>query len=467
MNKKIYVLASALLVSFFFSCNNDKKEAFTYHKVVPAEFPELEIPGFNFPEDSLVVNKWIRTSNTQKVYQHGWGIWTGLTAETNQYIPGDTRPLRVFETWLTPDEIVDSIKKLPVKRSNRANLKMPNQLGHFVSNQETVNDSIHESVSYSPGAASFVINNKIFMATTLLKYAKKENRKEVPFFPANAITIKPVFKVLAASGGKTKFNISAWSGPTDQLIGYPEQDWGSFVTVDIAEDAKTEGTTFSVDDFIHYKLNNEDAFYFNKEFTENSGNKFNAQPGDYVILVGMHVGTREITNWTWQTFWWDTKANNPPLPSSKEIADLRPSELKGAARNYSMAVAYYMVNPNEPYTGTNITGEPNYAYNPYLEAGFGPGTFNDAISYINTPDGKKIKTYVAVKTNCMSCHRMASINPAALNTANTSVTPYVGNSFVSRNDTLFKDQLLLDFAWSIQGNLDTLGIKSYLANLKK
>jgi len=42
-----------------------------------------------------------------------------------------------------------------------------------------------------------------------------------------------------------------------------------------------------------------------------------------------------------------------------------------------------------------------------------------------------------------------------------------GNSFVSRNDTLFKDQLLLDFAWSIQGNLDTLGIKSYLANLKK
>ena len=67
----------------------------------------------------------------------------------------------------------------------------------------------------------------------------------------------------------------------------------------------------------------------------------------------------------------------------------------------------------------------------------------------------------------MSCHRMASINPAALNTANTSVTPDVGNSFVSRNDTLFKDQLLLDFAWSIQGNLDTLGIKSYLANLKK
>ena len=467
MNKKNYFLLTALLLTLFFSCNNYKKDTFTYHKVIPAEFPQVSIPGFNFPEDSLAVNNWVRTSNTEKIYQHGWGIWTGLTTETNQYIPGDKRPLRVFETWLTPEEIVDSIKNVPVRRSNRANLKTPNQLGHFVSDQETVNDSIHESVSYSPGAASFAINNKIFMATTLLDYAKKENRKEVPFFPPNAITIKPVFKVLASSTGKTKFNIAAWSGPNDKLAGFPEQDWGSQITVDVSEGAISDGTTFNVDDFINYKLNDEDVFYFNKEFTENSGNKSTAQAGDYAILVGMHVGTREITNWTWQTFWWDSNPDNPALPSSKEIADLKPRALRGAATNYSMAVAYYMVNPNEPYEGSNITGQPNYAYNPYLEAGFGPGTFNDALSYVKTPEGKKINTYAGTRSNCMSCHRMASINPDALSSSNTSVTPYVGNSYVSRTDSLFKDQLLLDFAWSIQGNLDTLGIKSYLANLKK
>ena len=61
----------------------------------------------------------------------------------------------------------------------------------------------------------------------------------------------------------------------------------------------------------------------------------------------MHVGTREITNWIWQTFWWDKNPNNPPAPSSKAIADSRPKELKGAARNYAMAAAYYMVNNNE------------------------------------------------------------------------------------------------------------------------
>ena len=472
MIKRIYYLSAVLLLVMVFSCKKDhhKSKDYVYHKVIPAEFPQLNIPGFTFPEDSLVINKWVRSSEVNKIHLHGWGIWTGLTTETDQYIPGDKRPLRVFETWLTPEEMIDSIKGDPVQRSNRANLKTPNQFGHFALNQETINDSIHESVSYSPAAASFAINNKIFMATTLLGYSQA-GKTEVPFFPSNAITIKPVFKVLAASTGATSFNISAWHGPVNDTVAYPEQDWLTFVTVDTSKGAKSEGNTYSVDDFIHYKLNDEDADYFNKEFTENTGNEFNAQPGDYVILMAMHVGTREITNWTWQTFWWDSKPDNPPLPSSKEIADARPDELKGAARNYAMAVAYYMINPDEPYNGVDIKGEPNYAYNPYLEAGFGPDVFDESLSYINTVQGEKIDTYAGVRTNCMSCHRMASVDPASGlnlgNPADNSKTPYVGNSYISRNDTIFQNQLKLDFAWSIQGNVDTTGLKAYLNKLDK
>ena len=66
----------------------------------------------------------------------------------------------------------------------------------------------------------------------------------------------------------------------------------------------------------------------------------------------------------------------------------------------------------------------------------------------------------------MSCHRMASVNPETISTSKSSKTPYVGNSFVSRTDSLFKGQLLLDFAWSIHGNIDTNGIKKYLENFK-
>ena len=478
MTKQIY-LSTILFIAFLLSCSNknkendsNKSENFSFHEVVPADFPKLNIKGFNFPQDSITLKKWIKESKEDSIYLHGWGIWTGLTTLTNQRIPNDEYPLRVFETWLTPEEMIDEIKKESNDyksdiRSNRANLKRPNQLTHFSSAIETINDSIHESVAYSPAASKFAIDNKIFMATTLYEYAKKDNRKEIPFFPSNAITIKPVFKLLQTSTGQTSFNISAWNGTTDKLVAFPEQDWKSFVTVDITNKRKKEGGVFHVNDFIHYKINKEDAHFFNKEFTENTGNKFNAKPGDIAILVGMHVGTREITNWTWQTFWWDANSDNPPAPSSKSIADLRPKELKGAARNYAMAVAYYMVNPNETYENKTTYGKPNYAFNPYLEAGFGPSVFNDSLSFISTSSTNKIPTYVGVRTNCMSCHRMATVNPEAISNSSNSKTPYVGNAFVSKADSIFKGQLLLDFAWSIQGNVDTTGVKKYLdKNLK-
>ena len=175
----------------------------------------------------------------------------------------------------------------------------------------------------------------------------------------------------------------------------------------------------------------------------------------------MHVSTREITNWTWQTFWWSPTPDLPKLPSSKAIANMRPKALQGAPRHYAMAVAYYMVNPNEPYDGDNIIGSPNYAFNPYLEAGFGPSVFNDSLSFVQTTK-EKIPTYAGVRTNCMSCHRMASANPNALDKKINSITPYVGNAFISRSDPIFNKQLLLDFAWSIQGNIDTTGINAYI-----
>ncbi|MFT6814892.1 MAG: hypothetical protein ACJAZ3_000788 [Sphingobacteriales bacterium] len=465
-----------LLLSFiFFSCSNNKKEQlnntklesnFTYNKVSGAEFPKLNIAGFHFPEDSSRINQWIHSGKNDSLYLHSWGIWTGITSKTTQFISSDSKALRVFETWLTPEEMIDSIKGLPIKRSNRANLKMPHQFTHFLSEEQSVNDSIHESVAYSPGAADFAIKNKIFMATTLYNLGKLEQKKEIPFFPANTITIKPVFKLLPTSNGQTLFKIASWNGTIQELRAYPESAWSTSVTVDITNINREEGSIFGINNFIHYKLNDEDAYFFNKEFSENEQNKFNAKAGDIAILVGMHVSTREITNWTWQTFWWTPDANNPPSPSSKAIAKMRPKELKGAPEHYAMAVAYYMVNPNEPYDGTNVLGRANYAFNPYLEAGFGPNVFDKSLSYISTSTTQKLPTYAGVRTNCMSCHRMASVDPNSLYKVNNSNTPYVGNAYISHSDTIFKNQLLTDFAWSVQANVDTTGITEFIKKSK-
>ena len=109
MIKQIYFICTILIIVLIFSCKSEKKEnsnyntkSFSYHDVVPTDFPKLNIKVFNFPEDSITINKWIRQSKQDLIYLHGWGIWTGLTSFTNQKIPGDKRSLRVFETWLTP-----------------------------------------------------------------------------------------------------------------------------------------------------------------------------------------------------------------------------------------------------------------------------------------------------------------------------------------------------------------------------
>lgn len=478
MKKNVYYMGVCLLTASLFSCKGEiektepgketnteaKENAFVYQSITPQSMPDLGINGFNFPEDSVVLNKWIHDGKNDSIHLHGWGIWTGLTSNTDIKVDGEESFLRVFETWMTPEEMITDIKSdkqlfRAHNRSNRANLKRPHQFSHFASDASSVNDSIHESVSYNPSASEFAIENKIFMATTL--YDLSQSKKEITFFPNDAITIKPVFKLLNASSGETTFNIAAWNGTTDELIGFPEKDWNSYVTIDVKNTSSASNGVFPVSDFIHYKLNKEDAYFFNKEFSENAGNKFNAKPGDIAVLVGMHVGTREITNWTWQTFWWSKTPDAPNAPSSTSIANIRPDELKGAARHYAMSVAYFMVNPNEPTNGTNIEGETLYAFNPYLEAGFGPDVFDKDISYVNTKNGK-VNTYAGVRTNCMSCHRMATVNPDKLGTSNPSKTPYVGNSFVSKNDSLFNGQLLLDFAWSIEGNLDTTGLYQHI-----
>ena len=71
-------------------------------------------PGIPIPESEATILNWIKASSnptdaamaaeaSRKIALHGWGIWTSLTAETNQVYQG--QKIRVFETWLTPEDL--------------------------------------------------------------------------------------------------------------------------------------------------------------------------------------------------------------------------------------------------------------------------------------------------------------------------------------------------------------------------
>ena len=101
------------------------------------------------------------------------------------------------------------------------------------------------------------------------------------------------------------------------------------------------------------------------------------QQGDYLVVIAMHIQTKEQPDWTFQSVWWSDRPNEGPYAAN------RPRDLKSKATgpwdHYLMTSTY------------GITTQPNgnkwpIAYNPYIELAAGH----------------------PIATNCMNCHHRAA-----------------------------------------------------------
>ena len=278
------------------------------------------------------------------------------------------------------------------------------------------------------------------------------------------------------------YQLAAWPGPPGNeppgpSVPFPSSAWGQCVWVDLQNGGQGKGdvdkqcdpkggsrtpqTTYNVNGFINFVLSDDEAKLMTaqnlaqweqavekaKQTSKQTPPKPNAlAKGDHAILLAMHVTSREIKRWTWQTFWWEPNPDQPHFPSSPAIAKDRPAQLKGAPRNYAHAPAYSMEYPPQPNTGGKHVGNSIYAYNPWLEAGFSPTVLPDSLP--GTYHGKPVKNNVGIMTNCMSCHGSANYNPNNLQTAPNDT----GDRYVDLDDPRFKGTLKVDFLWSIPGN---------------
>jgi hypothetical protein len=95
----------------------------------------------------------------------------------------------------------------------------------------------------------------------------------------------------------------------------------------------------------------------------------------YIILMGFHVITKEIPDWTWQTFWWNWKAGSDPESPFQGSQSLDPRW-----SHYQSSVTYGAPDPR-PIRYTN-----REVFNPYLES--------------RLPNG--------VHSNCLACHTYAT-----------------------------------------------------------
>lgn len=425
--------------------------------------PDPKVPGFQFPEADLTVNQWVYGGAFAEQVRHGWGLWTALTQESGKTIGGE--PLRVFETWVSPKELIAAsadggqlMQDAPVRTAGFAR---PNQLQAPLPDAAGPDFGLVVDVSYNPAAARHAVSNSLFKRSTLESYLDM-GYERIPDFPAESITLKPVWKIIRKSelNEQGLYVLPAWPGPPPSPQAFGQSEWNAVVYVDPNGPANGNGaidrgmrgptaaTTYDLDDFIHFSLTDADA-----QHLEQRGIDPAPESGDISILVAMHVTTREIERWTWQTFWWEASPDQPAEPSNAQLAGLRPAQLQGAPRHYAMGLGYQMLEPAQPVFGGRSVGTPMPVYNPYLEAGFGPSTFQWS-EPVETPTGRDTMAY-GVESNCMTCHAAAQYDPQVDYTdGNNRQTPYAANYYVDLGAPAFEGSLQVDFLWSILGELE-------------
>lgn len=442
-----------------------------------AAMPDPGVPGYSFPEPETTLNEWIyggTPADEAKIYNHGWGVWAALTQPTGEAF-GGIENARVYQTWMTPDDIVDAIENPDAKALTAARrplvLSDPHQLRKLGQTRAKAaangcdfttspNECIKVTVAYSPGAAKHAYGNELFLESTLRTYAN-EGYKQIPVFPTYSVTVKPVYKIIRPQDGKN-YAMYTWPGTPQPPKVFPEgKEWGNCVYVDVDNggagdgdvdadcSGQTKATTYNIDDFIHIKVTDSDLAKLKGLTGERSLRK-----GDYIILVGMHVTTREIERWTWQTFWWTPDPSSPPAPSSQAVAEARPDAVKGAPAHYAMSIGYQMLKPAQPVNGGRNVGELVTVYNPYLEAGFGPEVFQEKRNVYT--DAGPVATRFGVQSNCMACHGLAAYDPTAdyANGGGPRQAPYASDFYLARDDAVFDGKLQTDFLWSVVGFMD-------------
>lgn len=447
MKNSSFLIVSIMSTMIWYSCGEQNTNTNT----------DVNESAFVFPTDSNSIKAWIVADDANALYTHTWQVWNMMNQKTDQVQEGDT--LRDWMTWQSPSQIIN--KQSPDSRL--IGLEKPRQF-HAKSLAE-LDPSFYVTVQYNPPAAKFIGTNDYLSGSTL-QGLLDAGQTTIKDFPNDAIVIKPIFYVASKDVRYAKMPI--WKGPPVQPGPFPSNEWNSYVYVDLENQSPASKTTcdstdsnyqdkcaYNLDDFVHYRLTADEV-----KQVENEGGH-NIQEGDYAILVGMHMTTKEIKRWTWQTFYWAADPDQPPFPSSAEVAKNRTFIQDKAVAHYATTVAYQMLKPVQPYTGGDIIGEPVYAFNPYLEAPFDFG----ADKALRLPgyviSGKKtIVNKFGVQSNCMSCHATAHY----FKTDTIDNDFYVSDTYVdmaqgkvitnisgTQRDSIlvFVDKLKTDFLWSV------------------
>jgi hypothetical protein len=352
-------------------------------------------------------------------------------------------------------------------------------------------DIMIAGVIYNDAAIKNILGTNLYNANVLTAGLPKDKTSPpnaIPQMPASSIVLKPMFWPVQQTGF-TALPVWDWDAnkpgsPSDgQYAGYEMQKfWNHAVAITAAANptpppkiqylygvynsdhsqqigpitydntSQISPPAFqvvSVNDFYHEQLTQTqlnalspcDRAILDASAWWAYGREFRA--GDYLVLIAMHIMTKEQPDWTFQSLWYHPDANKP---NCGRYCKSRPTNLTDKTfQHYFLTTTYGTVQQeghenyySPPYTKPGSQLWP-VAYNPYIEL---------AASH-------------PITTNCMNCHhraawppflpgreiegRVSSYLPA---TPPNPPNPNVLETF-QENDSTFNGLLTLDAMWAI------------------
>ena len=421
-------------------------------------------PGFDHPADEQRLLGHVYAGDQAAIRAHAWELWAGLTAPSGWLTP-DGQPLPVWETWFSDGEVFDERYRrdgAPVAdRPVRHALEIPRQSRHQVATDRSA--AVMSFVKFDPAAARFIWDERLYLRATLdglqagfdARNAPIEERRIKPF-PRDAVVLKVVFwLVKAADSRQSQSGLTAlpyWDAddpPPPDGQTPTHLTWRHCVAVDPTDrrvgamasvtcnGRSVTASIVGLDAFYHYRLGTPQDVADARQFMailSGAGHEqerfvTNQQQvpelNDHIVLAAMHVTTKEIDDWTFQSFWWSPFPDRPPFGHD------RPARVAGPWRHYAMCAAYSMVTPRL------ADGSPHRCFNPYLETDLGPTTSYRLDGRTLPPD-----PMAGTRSNCMNCHMRAAWGAAPpANPANTG--------FISPDDPSLAGRTKTDFLWSL------------------
>jgi hypothetical protein len=351
----------------------------------------IALPPSEFPTPSAEIEAQIARDDTVGLRKHAWTLWQGLTADSSQSL--DARGLPIWETWLSDQEAFSPVARLAAL-TNRLRILLPlappHQFQHgapalrrALTLGATPSQRLLAGVKISPDSASFLAaphetpansgqSYSYVSASDLAQlnaafdqsHAAVKDRKIVDF-PAAATDLKVVFMPVNPTGLSP---IPLWNGAADSID--PTQpipsSWKTCVAVDPTSSRTGTASINCNGQQVDAEIVPLKAFYSvqldeREAATINSLSKLAGsaavKAGDFHVLVAMHVTTKEIANWTWETFWWQN-GKNPPnsFPGSvDDMPDASKVKVPGAITPCASAIRWWSRRPTRKASRSSVS----------------------------------------------------------------------------------------------------------------